>query len=138
VQRFIAVRHCTAKISLPCGARGTHGKEIKHGKVLWWRTAKYRRTAKLEVSHGNALAHGKALQKRTAKKPGRQRSFAVRCILCRALHSLPWCSLCRAARNSARQSLLCRALHSLPCANNHLICFSNYFISSNTYIYFVN
>jgi hypothetical protein len=59
---IIAVRHRTAKTSLPCVARGTPGKEYVHGKDTWWRTAKIQSTATSPVPHG------KVPPTRTAKK----------------------------------------------------------------------
>jgi hypothetical protein len=69
VQHIIAVRHRTAKNSLPCAAIGTHGKEYVHGKVTGWRTAKIKSTATSPMPHGNVPSHGKVPQTRTAKKP---------------------------------------------------------------------
>jgi hypothetical protein len=68
VQQIIAVSHRTAKISLPCHARSTHGKENVHGKDTGWRTAMICCTATSRVPHGNVPSHGKVPQTRTAKK----------------------------------------------------------------------
>jgi hypothetical protein len=74
VQQIIAVSYRTAKISLPCDARGTHGKENVHGKDTGWRTAKIRFTAKSAAPHGKVSSHGKVPRKPTAKKQARQRA----------------------------------------------------------------
>jgi hypothetical protein len=68
VQQIIAVSYRTAKISLPCDTRGTHGKEHVHGKDTGWRTAMICCTATSRVPHGNVPSHGKVPQTRTAKK----------------------------------------------------------------------
>jgi hypothetical protein len=72
VRPIIAVRHRTAKTSLPCAERGTHGKQYTHGKVRAGRTAKFVCTANSPVPHGKVNVHGKVHQMRTAKNPGRQ------------------------------------------------------------------
>jgi hypothetical protein len=77
--------------------------------------------------HGKEEMTAKTQQAARQRNDARQRPW-----------TLPWWPLCRAARQGARQRLLCRAVLSLPCAIIYFICFYFYFISSNTYIYFLN
>jgi hypothetical protein len=75
VQPIIAVRRCTAKISLPCAASRTHGNDNTHGKVWEQRTAMKPSTAKKDMAHGKEISHGKVQRNRTAMIGGRQSPY---------------------------------------------------------------
>jgi hypothetical protein len=83
------------------------------------------------VAHGNDPTHGKVQPKRTAKKLRRQRPYTPHGK--EMLHG-KGSGRCRGAPFAV---LLCHAFLSLPCTIIHFIYFSFYFISSNTYIYFL-
>jgi hypothetical protein len=75
VQPIIAVRRCTAKISLPCAASRTHGNNNTHGKVWEQRTAMKPSTTKKDLAHCKEISHGKVQRKRTAMIGGRQSPY---------------------------------------------------------------
>ena len=104
-----------------------HGKETYHGKERYGARQRNFSRQRMGAAHGKDFRTAKTLQAARQRKSARQRPGH-----CRAA------KLCRADRQVARQRVLCRALLPLPCAIILFFCFSNYFISSTTYIYFVN
>jgi hypothetical protein len=107
--------------------REAHGKEYPHGKV---RSGARQRSCARQTP---TKAHDKEIMTEKNLQAARQRLAARQW-----LWMVPCRCLCREGSLVARQRPLCRAFLSLPCANKYFICFSFYFISSNSYIYFVN
>jgi hypothetical protein len=65
-----AVRHHTAKISLPCDRSTTHGNYRAHGKDDVENTAKGDARQRYHTAHGKDTTHGKGRSQRTAKNMG--------------------------------------------------------------------
>lgn len=81
----------------------------------------------LSSTHGKEMYHGKDPGRRTAKNWCTAKVLHVAVV--------PPLS-CGQTRCTAKAPLPCDS--SLPCATIHFICFSFYFISSNTHNYFFN
>jgi hypothetical protein len=75
------VRRHTAKISLPCDRRTTHGNYRAHGKDGEENTAKGDARQRYHRAHGKDTTHGKGPSKRTAKnmRTAKVQISAVRC-----------------------------------------------------------
>jgi hypothetical protein len=133
------VRRRTAKKSLPCDQKETHGKEHKHDKQYTKRTATtYSRQRHLQT-HGKEATHGKEENEPTTKKRATAKvpSIAVQAFYAvrpEALHGNGAFAVRHEAFHGkgvfAVRLFLCRAQYRF------FIFFHFHFILINTYVYF--
>jgi hypothetical protein len=133
------VRRCTAKTSFPCAARsmaktknttnsqGDARQRISPRQSQQWRTAKILRTAKTNTCARQRRYDGKDNKRRTAKKYCTSKGLDVV-----VEPPLP----CGQTRCTTKAPLPCGSFFAV---RRHLFyLFFFYFISINTYIYFLN
>jgi hypothetical protein len=119
VQLNSAVRHHTAKISLPCDRSIVHGNETAHGKGAIERTATSSARQRGSRAHGKERPHGKERSQRTTKKRRTAKAEAS-----------------ARQRTQPRQRCLCRAAALCHAHTSFFIFFHFCFIIFTPYVYF--